>query len=139
MKPAITFPDAMLAVVETLRDRLELVDQAYVTGVSVGTKVPTDKSLDKKQLPYVLVRLDGSSLAHQVNEEATIRVSVWHSTEAKGIALAQACRALLLSFEGDARIRVIKPLSGVIPTSDPESGDPLSTFTVAVSLRPFNL
>lgn len=139
MKPIITFPDAMLAVVEALRDRLELVDQAYAQGTTVGTKVPTDKSLDKKHVPYILVRLDGSTLTQQVNEEATIRVSVWHSTEAKGIALAQACRALLLSFEGNAQIRVCKPLSGVIPTSDPESGDPLSSFTVAVSLRPLTL
>lgn len=139
MKPTIIFPDAMLAVVEVLRDRLELVDQTYVEGFTVGTKVPADKSLDKKTLPYVLVRLDGSTLTQQVNEEATIRISVWHSTEAKGIALAQACRALLLSYGGGAKIRVIKPLSGTIPTSDPESGDPLSSFTVAVMLRPTTL
>lgn len=129
----------MLAVVEILRDRLEMVDQTYVEGFTVGTKVPADKSLDKKRLPYILVRLDGSTLTQQVNEEATIRISVWHSTEAKGIALAQACRALLLSYGGGAKIRVIKPLTGTIPSSDPESGDPLSSFTVAVSLRPSTL
>lgn len=139
MKPTIIFPDAMLAVVEVLRDRLELVDQTYVEGFTVGTKVPADKSLDKRVLPYILVRLDGSTLTQQVNEEATIRISVWHSTEAKGIALAQACRALLLSYGGGAKIRVIQPLTGTIPSSDPESGDPLSSFTVAVSLRPFTL
>lgn len=139
MKPAIIFPDPMLAVVEVLRDRLEMVDQTYVQGFTVGTKVPADKSLDKKLLPYILVRLDGSTLTQQANEEATIRISVWHRTEAQGIALAQACRALLLSYGGGAKIRVIKPLTGTIPSSDPESGDPLSSFTVAVSLRPSTL
>jgi len=134
MKPLIVFPDAMLAVVETLRDRLEMIDEG--AQVTVGTKVPFDRSLDKSNLPYVLVRLDGSTLSRQVDEEATVRVSVWHSTEAKGLALAQACRALLLSYEGGAKIRVITPLTGAIPTSDPESGDPLSSFTVAVRLRP---
>lgn len=137
MKPLIVFPDAMLAVVETLRDRLEMIDEG--AGVTVGTKVAFDKSLDKSNLPYVLVRLDGSTLSRQVDEEATVRVSVWHSTEAKGLALAQACRALLLSYEGGAKIRVITPLTGAIPTSDPESGDPLSSFTVAVRLRPSTL
>ena len=137
MKPMIIFPDAMLAVVETLRDRLEMIDQG--TGVTVGTKIPFDRSLDKSNLPYVLVRLDGSTLSRQVDEAATVRVSVWHSTEAKGLALAQACRALLLSYEGGAKIRVITPLTGAIPSSDPESGDPLSSFTVAVRLRPSTL
>lgn len=137
MKPLIVFPDAMLAVVETLRDRLEMIDEG--AQVTVGTKVAFDRSLDKSNLPYVLVRLDGSTLSRQVDEEATVRVSVWHSTEAKGLALAQACRALLLSYEGGAKIRVITPLTGAIPTSDPESGDPLSSFTVAVRLRPSTL
>jgi hypothetical protein len=139
MKPTIIFPDPMLAVVEVLRDRLEMVDQTYVEGFTVGTKVPADKSIDKKFLPYILVRLDGSTLTQQVNEEATIRISVWHRTEAQGIALAQACRALLLSYGGGAKIRVTKPLTGTIPSSDPESGDPLSSFTVAVVLRPSTL
>ena len=139
MKPAIIFPDAMLAVVEVLRDKLDNLDPSYAAGVTVGTKVPNDKSIDAPQLPYVMVRLDGSSLTQRVDEEATIRVAVWHTSEALGLALAQAARAVLLAFEGSAKIRVINPLSGVIPTSDPESGEPLSSFNVAVKLRPTNL
>jgi hypothetical protein len=137
MKPLIVFPDAMLAVVETLRDRLEMIDQG--AGVTVGTKIPFDRSLDKSNLPYVMVRLDGSALSRQVDEVATVRIAIWHTTEAQGLALAQACRALLLSYEGGAKIRVINPLTGAIPSSDPESGDPLSSFTVAVHLRPSTL
>lgn len=139
MKPSIIFPDAQLAVVETLRERLEMVDQSYVAGFTVGTKIASDRSLDNPSLPYILVRLDGSSLTQRVDEEATVRVAVWHTSEAQGLALAQACRALLLSYEGGAKIRVITPLSGAVPTSDPESGDPLSSFTVAVRLRPSTL
>lgn len=139
MKPTLIFPDAMLAVIEVLRDKLADVDASYAQGFKVGTKVPNDKSLDAPSLPYILVRLDGSTLTQQVNEEASIRISVWHKTEAKGLALAQAARAVLLSYEGGAKIRVINPLTGVIPTSDPESGEPLSSFTVAAKLRPTNL
>lgn len=139
MKQAIVFPDAMLATVTVLRTRLATLSQTYAAGVTVGTKVPADKSLNKTHLPYILVRLDGSTLRQQVDEEATVRISVWHTTEAKGLALAQACRALLLSYGGGTDIRVITPLTGPIPTSDPESGDPLSSFTVAVRLRPSTL
>lgn len=139
MKPAIIFPDAMLAVVEVLRDKLDHVDQAYAQGVTVGTRVPNDKSIDAPSLPYVMVRLDGSSLTQRVDEEALIRIAVWHTSESKGISLAQAARAVLLAYEGGQKIRVINPLTGPVPTSDPESGEPLSSFTVAVKLRPTNL
>lgn len=139
MKPRIVFPDPMLAVVELLRDSFNEISLDYAEGVTVGTRVPTDKSIEKSYLPYILVRLDGSTLTQQLNEQATIRISVWHSTEAKGIALAQVCRALLLSYEGGTKIRVVKPLTGILPTSDPESGDPLSSFTVAINLRPSTL
>lgn len=139
MKPQIIFPDPMLAVVTLLRDQLSAVSLDFAQNVTVGTRVPEDRSVDNNYLPYVLVRLDGSTLNKRVDENATIRISVWHTTEAKGIALAQVCRALLLSHEGGAAIRVIQPLTGVIPTSDPESGDPLSTFTVAVRMRPQTL
>lgn len=139
MKPRIIFPDPMLAAVELLRDSFQSINLDYAQGVTIGTRVPEDKALDKSYLPYVLVRLDGSTLIQQVHEQATIRISVWHSTEAKGIALAQVCRALLLSFEGGTKIRVVKPLTGPIPSSDPESGEPLSTFTVALTMRPLTL
>lgn len=139
MKPRIIFPDAQLAVIELLRSTIGTVSQSFATGTTFGTKVPDDRSIDTASLPYVLIRMDGSSLARRLDEEATIRISVWHKTEAQGLALAQALRALLLSHEGNSSIRVITPLSGPVPTSDPESGDPLSTFTVAVRLRPQTL
>lgn len=139
MKPRIIFPDAQLAIVTLLREQLATLDFTYVDGFTVGTKVPGDKSLDDSHLPYILVRLDGALTSKRVDEDATIRISVWHKTEAQGLALAQACRALLTSYEGGSTIRVITSLTGPVPTSDPESGDPLSTFTVAVRLRPTTL
>lgn len=139
MKPRIIFPDAQLAVVTLLRTLLTPLSQNYTLGFTVGTKVPDNRSIDKSYLPYILVRLDGSLTNHRVDEDATIRISVWHKTEAQGLALAQACRALLTSYEGGSQIRVITPLTGPVPTSDPESGDPLSSFTVSVRLKPSTL
>lgn len=139
MKPALIFPDAMLAVIEALKIKLDLVSSEYVTAYTIGTRVPGDKSLDKADLPYILIRLDGSTLNRVADEEATVRIAVWHVSEAKGLQLAQVCRALLLSYEGDSKIRAVQSLTGIIPSSDPESGDPLSSFTVAVHLRPSTL
>jgi hypothetical protein len=139
VKPAIIFPDAMLAVIEALKLKLETVSAEHVTTYTIGTRVPGDKSLDKSTLPYILVRLDGSSLSRVVDETATIRIAVWHSSESKGLALAGVLRALLLSYEGDSKIRAIQSLTGTVPASDPESGEPLSSFTVAVHLRPITL
>lgn len=129
----------MLAVIEALKIKLELVSSEHVTTYTIGTRIPGDKSLDKASLPYILIRLDGSTLDRVVDETATIRVAVWHTSEAKGLALCQVLRALLLSYEGDSKIRAVQSLTGTIPASDPESGDPLSSFTVAVHLRPITL
>ena len=139
MKPAIIFPDAMKAVVDVIRQQLTQTSLPVAQSATVGTRVPVTTAAERSSLPYVLVRLDGSALNRQVDEVASIRIAIWHTTEANGLALAQIIRALLLAYPGDNSIRAINPLTGPIPTSDPESGDPLSSFTVAVRLRPSNL
>lgn len=136
MKPLVVFPDPQLAVVEILRTKLAGRSESYAIGASVGTVMPDGEARTKKSAPYVMVRLDATASRYPADETATIRVSVWHASEAKSLALAQLCRALLLSYEGGEKIRVATALSGPIPAGDPESGDPLSTFTVATRLRP---
>lgn len=136
MKPLVVFPDPQLAVVELLRTKLSARAETFATGATVGTVTPDGEARTLTSAPYVMVRLDATASRYPVDETATIRVSVWHSSEAKSLALGQLCRALLLSYEGGEKIRVATPLTGPIPAGDPESGDPLSTFTVAIRLRP---
>jgi hypothetical protein len=125
----VAFPDAMLAVLNILR--------AAMPAIRFGS-VQQHETTDKPT-PYVMVRLDGSTVIYPVVETATIRVSVWHSTEADGLALGQRVRAVLCGYPGGSEVRSIAPLTGSIPTTDPDTGLPLSSFTVAVRLRPTSL
>ncbi len=137
MKPAVVFPDPMLAVLEILRDRLPATEAATL---SLGTLSPdefADGAFPGK--PYAMVRLDFASTRYPIVETATIRVGVWGDSEAKGLRLAQVVRAVLLSYEGGSKVRSVSPLTGPYPTEDPDDGTPLSYFTVAARLRPTSL
>lgn len=132
----IIFPDAMLSVIEYLRPRLESNTDPLFNSISVGTRIPYQRSESNPSLPFVLVRLDGSVLNYRVDEVATIRIAIWHKSEDKAIALAQRVRAILLDFVSGEKIRTISSLGGISSASDPESETPFSVFTVAVRLRP---
>lgn len=123
-----TFPDAQLAALELLRA------DARFAGVEFGTK-PQDADAPRP-LPYVAIRLDRSVPRLRVLQTATIRVSVWHTSEALGLALAQSLHAVLLAYAGGDAIRNVGELAGPVPTEDPDTGAPLSFFTVAARLRP---
>lgn len=126
---AVTFPDAMLAVLNIIRP--------VMPTVRFGTALFQDTP--DKPVPYVMVRLDGSATSYPVVETATIRLSVWHKTEAEALALAQQLRGVLCGYPGGSHVRSIAPLAGAIPTLDPDNGLPLSSFTVAARLRPTTL
>lgn len=126
---AVTFPDAMAAVLAILRP--------VMPTIAFGNVQPEDRT--DRPVPYVMVRLDGTTTDYPVNETATIRVAVWHRTEAEGLALIQAIRAVLCSYPGGSEVRSIRPLTGPLPTLDPDTGSPLSSITVAVRLRPTSL
>ena len=138
--PTTVAPDALLATVTALRAALTGRAESYAQGVTVGTVVPTDRSADLPRLPYVAVRLDGMSAdRRRTDPRADVRVLVWASDEEAGYSLARLCEALLLAFPGDARVRAFAPLTGPLPTSDPETDLPLSVFTVEAALRPQTL
>lgn len=128
-KVAVVFPDAMLSILNILR--------AAFPEIRFGTITPEE--MRDAPVPYVMVRTDGSSTRYPIVETTTIRVSVWHATEAQGIALAQRLLAILLVHSGDEAVRSVSMLTGAFPTSDPDTGSPLSSFTIAARLRPVPL
>lgn len=131
----VVFPDPMLATVTYLRPVLAARIEAVAEGVSVGTL----EAAPDGSLPYVSVRLEGSSMTLRVAETVTLRVRVWHTSEARALALAQLCRALLLTFAGSSGVRGYSPLVGPVSVSDPDNGTPLASFTVAARLRPTSI
>lgn len=136
--PAIVFPDGQRAVRDLLRSLLAGRSETEAQGATVGTRIPSWRSDDAPALPYVAVRLDGTFRDSRLNGRASVRVVVWHRDEGLGVALASLAEGLLLSGHGFG-VRNVGPLTGPIATSDPETGDPMTSFTVTARLRPVSL
>lgn len=141
MKPLIVFADAQAAAAGVLRTVLAGRAEPYTDGVTVGTRVPGDRSPETPHLPYVMVRKDGdfphSSMA---NSRCTLRVTVWHEDADQAHDLAMLCQGLLLVHSGPI-IRGVRPGTGPIAAVDEgaeraASGIDLSTFTVLANVKP---
>jgi hypothetical protein len=131
---AIIFDDPQLATRDLLRSLLAGRPEPAAAGVTVSTRLPAPDG----PRPYVQVRSEGRSRDSRLNGSATIRVRVWHRDEGLGEALASLAEALLLDASSDS-VRGFTPLVGPLPTEDPDSGEPLSFFTITARLRPSNL
>lgn len=134
-RPVITFPDPQKAVRDLLRTLLAGRSEPYAAGVTVSTRPPAGTS---PSLPYVQVRSDGRFRDSRLDGRASVRVIVWHTDEGLGESLAGLCEALLMASTS-AEIRGCTSLSGPIPTGDPDTGAPMSYFTVTARLRPEQL
>ncbi|HEY6117187.1 MAG TPA: hypothetical protein VI172_14640 [Candidatus Dormibacteraeota bacterium] len=139
MKPLAVFPDVQSIGAEILRTALADRGEAYAVGVSVGTRVPGDRTPETPHLPYVLVRLD-ASIPHgsMANARCTLRVTVWHEDADQAHDLAQLCQGLLVIHDG-TRLRSVRPAMSPLPATDPDSDIDLSTFTVTANVRPLVL
>ncbi|MFG2748010.1 hypothetical protein [Streptomyces xanthophaeus] len=144
MKPLVVFADAQAAGATVLRDALTGRLEPYTDGVTVGTRVPGDRSPETPHLPYVMVRKDGDS-PHQsmANSRVTLRVTVWHEDADQAHDLAMLCQGLLLVHSGSV-IRGVRPGTGPIAAVDEgaeraASGIDLSTFTVLANIKPVPL
>ncbi|MFE7566206.1 hypothetical protein ACFU76_04470 [Streptomyces sp. NPDC057539] len=136
MKPLTIFPDVQSAGAEVLRAALAGRPEAFAGGVTIGTRVPGDRSPELPHLPYVLVRLD-LTLPHSsmANARCTLRVAVWHEDADQAHDLAMLCQGLLLVHDGTV-LRSVRPATGPLAATDPDSDIDLSTFTVIANVRP---
>ncbi|MFJ9740815.1 hypothetical protein [Streptomyces sp. NPDC101166] len=136
VKPLTVFPDVQARGAEILRTALNARSEPYTAGVKVGTRVPGDRSPETPHLPYVMVRLD-ASLPHgsMANARCTLRVTVWHEDADQAHDLAQLCQGLLVCHDGTL-LRSIRPATGPLPATDPNSEVDLSTFIVTANARP---
>lgn len=136
MKPLVIFGDVQSSGAEVLRGALAGRPEAHTAGVTVGTRVPGDRSPETPRLPYVLVRKDTDSPhPSMANSRCTLRVTVWHEDPDQAHDLAMLCQGLLLVHSG-AIIRGCRPATGPLPATDPDSGVDLSTFTVLANVKP---
>lgn len=137
MDTAILFPDAQRAARDLLRALLAGRSEPEAAGVTVSTRGLPGADEDRS-LPYVQVRSDGKFRNSRLDGRATIRVIVWHTDEGLAEDLAALCEALILAATS-TDIRSVSPVAGPIPTGDPDTGLPLSFFTITARLRPRQL
>ncbi|WP_143740500.1 hypothetical protein [Micromonospora echinospora] len=111
--------------------------RALFPAVAFGTKRLDDFAEDDvPALPYAMVASDGAFVRQPTTLVATVRVAVWGESDAAGYDLADDLHATLLGYEGGSEVRGFGPLTGPLPTEDPDTGQPLTSFTVSARLRP---
>lgn len=135
-EPLIVFPDPALAVRDLLRQLLAERTEPEARGAIVSTKDPS--KVDGGQLPYVQVRVDGRFRDSRLNGRASVRFVVWHRDEGLTVALAALIEGLLLSAHSP-KVRGFSPLTGPLPTGDPDTGAPMAALTLTARLRPAQL
>lgn len=134
---AISFPDAQLATRNLLRGILAARSEPAALGATVSTKEPPGAD-EGRTLPWIQVRADPSYRNARLNGRAPVRFRIWHRDEGLGLSLGALCEALLLDATS-AEIRNFSPLTGPAPTEDPDTGEPLTYFTLTARPRPQQL
>jgi hypothetical protein len=131
-KPLVAFPDPIFETLRILRDRLP--GHPETSAVACGTLQVEETT---ESLPYLMVALDGSTTRYPVSETASLRIVVWAGTDLEALRIAQIARGLLFSLGRDSKVRSYgEPSTGPRPDTDPDTGGPLSSFTVSARLRP---
>lgn len=130
MKPLVAFPDAERLAVDYLTDALADRDE----DVTVGVDLPATWTTASKN--HVQVALDGTPIVtYPALAKATVRVTAWSGAATQAKALAGLAMSLLLTHPGSSDIASVRPLTGVLPARDPDSGAQLASITVQVNLR----
>ena len=135
-RPLVVFPDAQAQTAGLLRAALAGRPEPFAAGAAVGTRVPGDRAPEDPHLPYVMVRLDGATPhPSMAASRCLLRVTVWHSDADQAHDLAQLCQGLLIAHDGSV-LRQVRPVSGPLAATDPDSNIDLSTFVVTAAARP---
>ena len=135
MIPALTFPDAELLVVTYLRAGLGALSTATypaLTDVTVGTKLPTDRSK-----PFVRVGRVGG-VREGLFDQPRILLESWATTAEAAAANCDVVRDLMWRIPGvrsTFNVSNVVEASGPVNLTDPETGTPRYLLTVAFRVR----
>lgn len=132
VRTPVAFPDPLPDVRDLLRRLLADRPEPYARGVTVSVRGPSPSG----RLPHVQVASDGRYRSARLDGRATLRVLVWHEDDGRATALANLAEALLLASSSDS-VRGFRPITGALSTTDPDTGEPLSYFTLTARLRPY--
>jgi hypothetical protein len=136
MKPLTIYLDGQSELAVMLRDALAGRSEAFAAGARVNTRIPSGTEPYGAVVPLVVVRQDGNGRDLQrVRDSVPYRVLVWHEDEDSAYDLSQLCHALVLAHDGEVISGVLAELTPFV-TRDPDTDEPMATFTVIAKLRP---
>lgn len=129
-KPLVIPPRAEHVVIDYLTAALAARGQ----DVTCGEPIPATWTTTTK--PHVQVALDGTpEVIYPILWRATMRVTCWASSTTAAQDLAALAHGLMLSHPGSPEVGSVRPLTGVLPTRDPDTGAQLASVSVQVNLR----
>lgn len=127
----------MSKILATLPDPERVVKDFLDTVLTetVGIGVPTTW-VKGTSAPHVQVSTDGMFMeSWPVAGEATIRLVAWAAGPTSAKELAQRAMGYLLAHEGSTTIARTRPLTGLLPARDEQTGAEIASVTVRVTLR----
>lgn len=130
----IVWENAAAATITVLRATLPIRPETYVAGVKIHAHVPSNRTIETGK-PLVMARPDGSTVNRRVDNRALVRLTCWHSTEYFAVKLAGLVQGILIAYSG-FEIRSTEFVSGPLPGTDPDTGTPLATCSIAAHMRP---
>lgn len=129
----VSFPRPAPEIRDLLRASLPT---ATIPATSISTK-PIPGETGSRPAPWIQVSTDSRARDSRLDGTALVRLTVWAIDEGAAEDLAELAEATLLaSLTSSPGIRSILPASGVFPTTDPDTGLGLASFSVEVHLRP---
>lgn len=135
----VVYPNAQAVLVNYLRPALAANADPVLTGLVIGTTVPTTHNAPGP--PLLVVRRSGGPAEWPVRDRPLIDFLAWHSTEFKATAVASIVRSLI---HHDLPGRVVdghtvyrpREFSGPTPYPDPAgSAVPVVMFTAEIPIR----
>jgi len=131
-KPLVVMADAERVIVDYLTTQLAARDD--VDDATVGAAIPDGWT--EADPPHVLVALDAADVTYPIRARCTVRLTTWAQSTTDAKRICQLAMSLCLVHPGDADVWSVVPLLGVRPAQDPDTGSPIATCAVAVSVRP---
>lgn len=125
MIPAITFPDAVAAVIGYLTDEID---------AAVYKRVPTTRPSE-----FVTVARSGGVVSNFVVDNAQLSIDCWADRDDDLADLMAEVRGLVLAMQGDvidgAQVYRVTEVGGPADIPDPVSDMPRMRWTVQVQFR----
>ncbi|MBM7771728.1 hypothetical protein JOD54_001932 [Actinokineospora baliensis] len=103
--------------------------------IPVSTTVGDGVDGGPARLPWVLVAEDGHTWAWPAVQRSIIRLTCWHTSPHAAKATLSVALGLLCVRPAPAPLLHTEPLTAPITGSDPYTGAPLATATLAVHAR----